>query len=318
MSFLYYLPARRTLNFDLKFNNMKSYFLFFGLLLSLCTGHGQSYDKLSVMSSPGVTTYFSKGFDQRARQIATRVENVIGYYYNLINFKPSVSLLILSKADWSDHTKFPVYGMPHYTNNATLIVAAEDNEFWRSFLSLEDLPEETLRRVKQIYGRRDSSVSMQAFFDLLAIHELGHAFHSQGKLQMQRKWMGELFCNILLHTYIAEKEPEQLPALTLFPKIVVSGGAKNYKYTSLQQLEENYNEIGQQHPQNYGWYQCRWHVAAGAIYDTNGKNAFQRLWSTLQTEQVKLTDTALAELLENKVGKSVADMMLRWEKDIIR
>ena len=159
---------------------------------------------------------------------------------------------------------------------------------------------------------------MQAFFDLLAIHELGHAFHIQGKLQMQRKWMGELFCNIFLHTYIAEKEPGQLPALTLFPKIVVSGGIKNYKYTSLQELEEKYNEIGPQHPQNYGWYQCRWHAAAAAIYDTDGKTVFQRLWATLQTEQVKLNDVSLAELLQTKVGKSVADVLLRWETDMVK
>ncbi|HLG38589.1 MAG TPA: hypothetical protein VI461_02935, partial [Chitinophagaceae bacterium] len=258
------------------------------------------------------------GHDERARQIATRVENVMTWYNDLIKFKPSVSLLILSKTDWSSYTKFPMYGMPHYRGDSILIVAAEDNEFWRSFLSVKDLPEEIRKQAKQVYGLRDSSVSMQAFFDLLAIHELGHAFHNQGKLQVQRKWMGELFCNILLHTYIAEKEPGQLAALTLFPKIVVSGGIKNYKYTSLQELEEKYDEIGQQYPQNYGWYQCRWHAAAAAIYDTDGKTAFQRLWTTLKTEQVKLDDASLAELLQTKVAKSVAGVLLRWERDMVK
>jgi len=41
---------------------------------------------------------------------------------------------------------------------------------------------------------------------------------------MQRLWMQELFCNIMLHTYIAENEPQNLPALELFPEMVVSGG----------------------------------------------------------------------------------------------
>jgi hypothetical protein len=306
------------LNFVLKLNIMKSYFLLCSLMLFFFTSHSQGYDKLNTLQGSGVTTYFSKGHDQRAKQIATRVENVMIWYNNLIKFKPVVLLLILSKADWSSYTKFPVYGMPHYNNDATLIVAAEDNEFWRSFLSVKDLPEEVGSQAKQVYGLPDSSVSMQPFFDLLAIHELGHAFHNQGKLQMQRKWMAELFCNILLHTYIAEKEPSQLPALTLFPKIVVSGGIKNYKYTGLQELEDKYNEIGQQHPQNYGWYQCRWHAAAAAIYDTDGKAVFQRLWTTLQTEQVKLNDASLAELLQTKVGKSVADILLRWETDMVK
>jgi len=295
---------------------MKSHFLFYSLMLFFFTSHAQNYDKLNTLQGSGVTTFLSNGHEQRAKQIATRIENAMDWYNDLIGFKPVVTLLVLSKADWNNYTKMPVYGMPHYNNDSVLIVAAEDNEFWRSFLSMKDLPGEMQKQVKPVYGMPDSSVSMQAFFDLLAIHELGHAFHMQGKLQVQRKWMGELFCNILLHTYIAEKEPGQLPALTLFPKMVVNGGTQNYKHTSLQDLEEKYNEIAQQHPKNYGWYQCRWHAAAKAIYDAGGKTIFQRLWTTLKTQQVMLNDELLAELLQNKVGKAVADVLLRWETDM--
>ena len=99
---------------------------------------------------------------------------------------------------------------------------------------------------------------------------------------------------------------------------MVNGGTKTYKYTSLQELEEKYNEIGQQYPQNYGWYQCRWHDAAASLYDLDGKAVFQRLWTTLQTEQVKMNDASLAELLQTKVGKSVADVLLRWEIDMVK
>ena len=297
---------------------MKSHFLFYSLVLFFFTSYAQGYDKLNSLQGSGVTTYCSKGHEQRAKQIAARVENVMDWCNDLIGFKPVVTLLVLNKSDWSNYTKMPVYGMPHYNNDSVLIVAAEDNEYWRSFLSMKDLPGEIQKQVKQIYGIPDSSISMQAFFDLLAIHELGHAFHMQGKLQVQRKWMGELFCNILLHTYIAEKEPGQLPALTLFPKMVVGGGTKNYKYTSLQELEEKYNEIAQQYPKNYGWYQCRWHAAAAAIYDADGKTIFQRLWATLQTQQVKLNDTLLSELLQNKIGKSVSDVLLRWETGMVK
>ena len=109
-----------------------------------------------------------------------------------------------------------------------------------------------------------------------------------------------------------------MPALTLFPKIIVNGGTKNYKYTSLQELEEHYNEIGQQHPQNYGWYQCRLHAAAATIYDLDGKTAFQKLWTALRSEQNKLDDAELAKLLETKVSRSVADVLLRWEKDMVK
>ena len=158
---------------------MRSCFILYSLILFFFASHAQDYAKLNVLPGTGVTTHFSKGYDQRARQIATRVENVMNYYHDLIKFKPAVSLLILSKADWGSYTNMPVYGMPHYNKDSILIVAADDNEFWRSFLSVKDLPEEVRRQAKQVYSLPDSSVSMQAFFDLLAIHELGHAFHNQ-------------------------------------------------------------------------------------------------------------------------------------------
>lgn len=297
---------------------MKPVMLFICATLFCLTSFAQPYDKLQSLSGAGVTTFYSEGFMARAQQTATRLEKVMTYYQEMLGFKPVVTVLLLNKADWPLYTKFPVYGMPHYNDDATLVVAAEDNDFWRSFLNVKELPENIRLQAEKVYGLPDKTVSMQAFFDLLAIHELGHAFHMQGKLQVQRKWMGELFCNILLHTYIAEKEPEQLAALTLFPRIVVNGGVKNYRYTSLKDLEERYDEIGQQHPQNYGWYQCRWHAAAAGIYDADGKAVMQRLWNTLKSKQEKLNDADFAALLHTGVSSKTADVLRKWEADMIR
>ncbi|MBK8417042.1 MAG: hypothetical protein IPL22_22520 [Bacteroidetes bacterium] len=61
--------------------------------------------------------------------MAKRCDNVISFYKSLVNFEPTVTLLVLSPDDWSKYTKFPVYGMPHYNDAKTLIVASEDNDF---------------------------------------------------------------------------------------------------------------------------------------------------------------------------------------------
>ncbi|HEY6504531.1 MAG TPA: hypothetical protein VIZ28_11200, partial [Chitinophagaceae bacterium] len=82
--------------------------------------------------------------------------------------------------------------------------------------------------------------------------------------------------------------------------------------------EERYAEIGQKYPQNYGWYQCRWHAAAAAIYDADGKAVFQRLWNVLRAEQNKLGDAEFAELLQTRVSKSVAGVLLRWETGMVK
>jgi len=72
--------------------------------------------------------------------------------------------------------------------------------------------------------------------------------------------MGELFVNIMLRTYVAEKKPQLLPALETFLNMVVAAGTAEYKYSSLEDFEKLYESLGMG-PKNYGWYQCKFHAA---------------------------------------------------------
>lgn len=276
---------------------------------------GQSFDGLTQLKGYHTNTYYSDGSKGQAKEMAERCDNVVSFYTKLIDFEPSVTLLVLSKEDWNNHTNFPVYGMPHYDDNNTLIVASEDNDFWKSFIPpLENLPQELAQQISRTYSDKNGNLTMRGFFDLLAIHELGHAFHIQGGLTMQRKWMGELFANIFLHTYIAENEPKLLPALTVFPKMVVSStDKKELQFTTLNELESNYDKIGQQYPNNYGWYQCRWHMAAANIYDEGKTDAFKNLWFVLNHQTEVLDDASFETLLANKVHQSVANVQKKWD-----
>jgi len=290
-----------------------SYILF---LLAVSSLLAQSLEDINHLESSITKTYYSNGSKEQAEIMAERCDNVISFYKSLINYEPTVTLLVLSPDDWNKYTNFPVYGMPHYNDAETLIVASDDNDFWKSFIPpLDQLPQELAQQISKTYSGNENSLSMRGFFDLLAIHELGHAFHEQGGLTMQRKWMGELFANILLHTYIAEKEPELIPALTVFPQMVVSSTNKNdLKFTTLSELESNYDLLGQQFPNNYGWYQCRWHKAAGIIYDEGGTRTFKKLWRTLKKQVKPLDDIAFGILLSKKVHKSVANVLLKWDE----
>ena len=289
-------------------------FMLYVLLLAKPV-NAQSFNQLNNLPGHSVQVYYSKGFKERAFNIANRVDNAMVYYQQLLDFRPTVNFLVLDTSDWSKYTSFPVYGMPHYSNDNTLVVPAVDNPFWKSFIPpLDQLPADLRSIIQDVYKNDKGEISMQAFFDLLALHELGHAFHFQGGLNMQRKWLQELFVNILLHTYIAENEPAALPALSLFPNMVVGSGSQEYKYTSLKDIEDKYDEIGKLHPKNYGWYQCRWHLAAASIYDSGGKPVPGKLWHALKASQGKMDDEQLAVLL-SAVNKTLGDVMKNWDKD---
>lgn len=290
------------------------YCLVLSILVSVAV-RSQSFDNLSKLPKTEFKVYCSKNFEKPSASIAQRLAQAFLFHEQLLGFKPSVTLLVLSAADWSTYTSFPVYGMPHYNDDKTLIVAIEDNPFWKSFIPpLDQLPKELDEQVRGAYTV-NGNLTMQPFFDLLAIHELGHAFHIQGGLTMQRKWMAEFFCNVFLHTYVAEQEPISLPALTVFPNMVVAAGATEYKYTKLQDIEERYDEIGQQHAKNYGWFQCRWHAGAANLYDVAGKQLCSNPCRALQDEKSKLGDEELLLFLQKNVHQSLADFIRNWARN---
>lgn len=278
--------------------------------------NAQDRTGLNQLTGHQAHVYYSDGAFEKATRIAGQMDQAMLFYDEILNFRPSVILMILSPGDWSTYTSFPVYGMPHYSSNKTLIVASEDNDFWKSFIPpMEQLPADLAELIGTAHTGADGHITMEPFFDLLAIHELGHAYHIQDGLEMQRKWLAELFVNIFLHTYIAEKEPEALPQLTTFPLMVLATTSKaSLKYNSLRDLETHYNEIGQFHPVNYGWYQCRWHFSAGEIYDTAGTTAVKNLWTLLKNHRDPLDDTELPAVLSEKVHQSVADVQLKWDE----
>lgn len=279
-------------------------------LLPFAASMGQSYTDLNELTGFSIKVYYSTGAEERARIITERCEKTISYINGLVGFTPKVSLFILNPEHWNKYATFPVYGMPHYPDNERLVIASQDNEFWKSFIPrLDQLPKDLADQVKKAYTMEDGKLSMMSFFDLLALHELGHGFHEQGGLTMHRLWMQELFCNIMLHTYIAENEPKNLPPLEVFPEMVVAAGSAGYEYTTLADFEKRYDNMD---PRNYGWYQCRLHVAAKNIYNDGGQKIFIKLWKGLKENKEKMTDEQFALFLKKKVSKEVAKVQTSW------
>lgn len=276
----------------------------------------QTYDSLQKLEGISQKVYFSNGAKERARKITENVAKAEVYFEREFNVHPNYTLLILSPQDWKEYAHpHAVYGLPHYLTDGRLIVASENNEFWkRNTPPLEKLPKEIAGQVKNTYADENGEITLASFFDLLAIHELGHAFQYAAGLNSQRNWMSELLCNVLLHTYVAENDPELLPALTLFPNMMVNAiDVNTLKYTTLEDFETHYNEIALNHPDNYGWFQSRFHTAAGQIYDLGGVAAMKSVWTTLLNQKEKLDDKEFIEMLTNKAHPSLKEVIQRWD-----
>lgn len=277
---------------------------------------GQTYDSLQQLNEGSRTVYFSENAKTKALKIIDNVAKAEIYFQNEFKVKPTYTLLVLSPSDWKKYAHpNAIYGIPHYLPDGRLIVASENNDFWkRNTPPIDKLPHELAQKMKEIYTDENGEINLTDAFDLLAVHELGHAFQNAAGMLKQRSWLNELCSNVLLHTYLAEKKPSHLPYITVFTQAAFkSFPPEKLKYTKLEDFETYYNEIAQKHPDNYGWYQCLFHVVAGEIYDGGGVTAMRKMWDTLLAQKQKLSDEDLTNLLKN-THPAVEQAITKWSK----
>jgi uncharacterized protein len=258
----------------------------------------------------------SPGEERRAHEMAAKVASTLTHFATRLGITPEIELRVLAERDWATHANFPVYGMPHITGGRTLIVASQENPFWRENLpDLATLPEPVADAVRAVYGDGRGGLRGAPFFDLLAIHELGHAYVVQAGVPMQRNWMGEFFPNVMLHAWVEEAAPEHLPALTLLPDVMVAQGSGDFEFTRLADIEERIGEVVGRNPANYGWFQMRWHQGARRVYRAAGSEVLDRLWDALRETPNRLDDEAFLALLDTRVHLSLGHLVRSWDPE---
>jgi hypothetical protein len=88
-------------------------------------------------------------------------------------------------------------------------------------------------------------VNLQPFFDLITIHELGHAFEVLGDFRLPTFWLSETFVNLPLHALVATRLPASLPTLEVLS--TVGAGSRKLAarmraegYSTLEELQTHY------------------------------------------------------------------------------
>lgn len=259
-----------------------------------------------VLASHGVDPH-------RVAEFANRATAAHEFLSSLLDYRPDFALLVLGPDDWPQRSSHPLYGMPNYVRG-NLIVAAITNPFWIPFLDMVNKgAPDRMTAISAVYGVPGSGVDLTTFFDLLTIHELGHAFFSNGIARPPRRWLDEFACNLGLHNYVATREPEALRALTTFPSAVAACPPPEGGYRTLADFDAHYDDMD---PLNYGWYQCRLHVAATTVHDVAGIPATRRLWDAYATSGGARGDDAVsdANLVKSldTVHPVFRDIVQRW------
>jgi hypothetical protein len=259
-----------------------------------------------LVSIPGFSfpVRCSAGVQRRAREVARRCSGAYQLLADALGLEPEVTLEVLAGHDW--HNPSLPYGMPYYAYAARqLVVAGESADFWRSFVPLlAQAPPSMHSAVVEVYGE---DPDLRPFFDLLAMHELGHAFHRPGTVAF---WLEETFANVCLHTCVAAGDPGVLPVLETFPRALISLDPAGFTHRSLSEFEALYSTMD---PLNYGWFQCHFHVVAKLVHDDAGVGGLQRLGRRLASPGgLVLSEDQLAGALSWGLDVELARALVAW------
>jgi hypothetical protein len=245
--------------------------------------HDALREGLTEVQDAPIPTWASAGLSERAGPIAARSARALAFLGELLGVVPDVQLLVLTEGDWAGRSGHPVYGMPNSLRD-TLVVAGEANQFWLAFVDMLD-PEPQLE-LRAAYRGADDEIDLAPFFDLLAVHELAHTFEVAGGVRFPRLWLREFFCNVCLHAYVAAAEPEAMAALTAFPRLVAQVPGDRLSYRTIADFERIYDDMP---GPNYGWFQCRLHVAAGRLVESAGPQSVRKLFDAYRVDDAELS-----------------------------
>jgi hypothetical protein len=282
---------------------------------------------LAQLSGYPFEVRYSDGSQVRARAAADVAADAYVYFSRLFSgIEPDIAVIVADEADWKSRQP---YGLPFFNDDddqirpGIVVMPAGRGDFWVAMG--QDLHEASPRgytRLLTTYPDGAGGLDLQPFFDLITIHELGHAFETLGNLNLPTFWLGEIFANLALHAFVATRQPESLNSLEVLsivgsqsPRLDARMRAEGY--TTLEDLEAHYtggdNPMG---PLNYVWYQYRWQRLAATMFDADGEDGLVRFWqyfhATDRWSSGDVTAASLAPLLRAEVSETLGRAVQDW------
>jgi hypothetical protein len=282
---------------------------------------------LAQLSGYPFEVRYSKGARVRAQATASVAADAYSYLSRLFSgFRPDIAVVVADKADWASRQP---YGLPFFNDDegqirpGIVVMPAGSGDFWVGIG--EDLREASPRgypRLLETYPDGAGGLDLQPFFDLVTIHELGHAFETLGGLRLPAYWLAEIFANLALHAFVATRQPANLDTLEVLSTV----GAHSRRlaarwraegYSTLEQLEAHYTGGDRpMDPLNYVWYQCRWQRLVAKMFDADGEDVLLRFWNCFRAadrvDAGAVTAASLAPLLRTEVSEVLGRAVRDW------
>jgi hypothetical protein len=270
---------------------------------------------------------YTRGALVRARAAADVAANAYVYLSRLFTgVEPDIAIIVADKPNWQSRQP---YGLPFFNDGGgqirpgVVVMPAGRGDFWIGMG--EDIREASPRgyaRLLAAYSDGVGGLDLQPFFDLVTIHELGHAFEMLGNLRLPTFWLGEIFANLALHAFVASNQPESLDTLEVLSTVGAQSRRLGVRmraegYSTLEEHETHYTGGGQpMSPLNFVWYQYRWQRLAANVFDADSEDGLVRFWNCFhgfdRFGSGEVTTASLALLLKTEVSETLGRAIQNW------
>src|ERR1039457_4735665 len=270
---------------------------------------------------------YSNGSLERARAAADVAADAYVYFSRLFSgVEPDIAVIVADDVDWESRQP---YGLPFFNDDVgqirpgIVVMPAGSGDFWIAMgQDLHEASPGGYTRLLATYPDGVGGLDLQPFFDLVTIHELGHAFEVLGDLRLPTFWLGEIFANLALHAFVATRQSESLDTLEVLSTVGAQStrlGARMRAegYSTLEELEAHYTgSDDSMSPLNYVWYQYRWLRLAAKMFEVDGEDGLVRFWdcfhSTDRVNAGEATAASLAPLLTTEVSPALGRAVRDW------
>ena len=283
--------------------------------------------ELSQLAGYPFEVRYSDGSLVRALAAADVAASAYVYFSRLFSAaEPDIAIIVADEADWSGNGP---YGLPFFRDDAgeirpgIVLMPAGGGNFWTEIAQdLRDASPRGYAKLLATYPDGAGGLDLQPFFDLITIHELGHAFEVLGDLRLPTFWLSEIFVNLAMHAFVATQLPASLPTLAVLP--TVGAGSRKLAarmraegYSTLEELQAHYTgSDDSMNPLNYVWYQYRWLRLAAKTFEVDGEDGLIRFWDCFHsTDRVNASETtaaSLTPLLATEVSPTLGRAVRDW------
>lgn len=213
-----------------------------------------------------ITVYYDRGHEAKAIRLRAMVQEAMRFFTDSLGVAPNLTLAVLEPAQWEKLRLGQPYGIPGVDGvpPVAFVPATDDGLAATDALSIEAGISDTARRLVGGAGM-DWPTASRRYVDLVALHEMGHAFADASGIRVPSKWFGEFLATYFAYTYLAAARNADAK--------LWSGVLQGYRdavrpeHRTLAAFERLYFGVG---AQNYVWYQARLQQQVAAVHARYG------------------------------------------------